>query len=437
VLTRPTEVIKGISGPDSDFAYPFWAYFLSAVKRDLEKLKDKTPEDAACCQSALLCEFFVNHYKARAQRLQELEAASRALDADLRKLPYYFTMDDIMAFRDGGGALLADKFGREEIEGRIREKCVKAEAGELPELLLISTEGSKFYAAKDKALLLVVRQIAEARPAVRGRMVEQWKRLLGDFRTAPAMDSDAAFLAELAAQVESRFPILNALVGDRLLPLVRDEAASKGELPPEVAAIFYKDSLVPLDELLGLSRKALLADARMLLPLWYSVPILASLARIIRRLAEGGARKAAARAAAAKEPEGGEAGKQKKGKRALTAKERRADFEAAAGKIAKDMLPPGRGLDEYLAELEGRWNSLLNPEAKRNLTYDVESLARDYLRGVLRTMGSNTFTTERLKNLGSNLADSPALMKIRNHQALEQFIQLYMVKVLSSRVRGD
>jgi hypothetical protein len=49
-------------------------------------------------------------------------------------------------------------------------------------------------------------------------------------------------------------------------------------------------------------------------------------------------------------------------------------------------------------------------------------------------MGTSTFTTERLKNLGSSLADSPTLLKIKNHQALELYIQLYMVKILGARV---
>jgi hypothetical protein len=280
----------------------------------------------------------------------------------------------------------------------------------------------------------VVKQIAEVRPALRSRLLEQWKRLLEDFKSCSAMETDEAFLAELSAQLESRFPILDALIRDRLLSFVRDEAAARGELPPDVARLFYKDDLIPLDELLDLSRKSLLVDAKMLLPFWYSVPVFSSLARLVHRLTANRAEKAATRARAARLALEEVKGRPAKSQRGLTAKERRAEFEAAANRIAKEILPPGYGLAEYLNELEGRWNSLLNPDAKRNLTYDVDSLARDYLRGVLRTMGTSTFTTERLKNLGSSLADSPTLLKIKNHQALELYIQLYMVKVLGARV---
>lgn len=434
VLTRPFDAVKGIQRSDSDFTYPFWAYFVSAIKKDLEKKKDKTPEDWSYFQSALLCEFYVNHYKAKAQRIQDLEAAMKALDSGLRKPPYHYSLDEILAFRDAKGTSVLGKFNHEEIEARIRDKCTKAEDGALPEFIVVATSGRRAFIAKDRALSLAVKQISEARPALRGRLIEQWKRLLEDFRSCPAMETDEAFLSELSSQLESRFPILDALIRDRLLPLVRDEAAARGDLPPDVARLFYKDDLVPLDELLDLSRKSLIVDARMLMPFWYSVPIFSSLARLVHRLTTSRAEKAAARAEAARQALEGSKDKAQKGQRGLTSKERRAEFEAAANRIAKEILPKGYGLEEYLGELEGRWNSLLNPEAKRNLTYDVDSLARDYLRGVLRTMGTSTFTTERLKNLGSSLADSPTLLRIKNHQALELYIQLYMVKVLGARV---
>jgi hypothetical protein len=435
VLTRPFDAIKGIVRSDSDFTYTFWAYFVSAVKKDLDKKKDKTPEDWSCYQSALVCEFYANHYKSKAQRVLDLEAAVKSLDAGMRKPPYHFSMDDILLFRDAKGMPVLGKFSQEELEARIREKCTKAEDGALPELMIVATSARRAFVAKDKALLLVVRQIAEARPILRSRFIEQWRRLLEDFRSCPPMETDEAFLAELSNQVEARFPLLETLIRDRLLPIVRDEAAARGDLPPDIARLFYKDDLVPLDELLDLSRKTLLVDAKILLPFWYSVPIFSSLARLVHRLSAGRVDKAAAKAKAARPAHAETKDKApSKGRRGPTSKERRAEFEEAANRIARDLLPKGYGLDEYLAELEGRWNSLLNPDAKRNLSYDVDSLARDYLRGVLRTMGTGSFSTERLKNLGSSLADSPTLLKIKNHQALELYIQLYMVKVLGARI---
>jgi hypothetical protein len=440
VLTRPSDAVKLIVRSDSDFTYPFWAYFLSAIKKDINKKKDKSAEDWSCEQSAMICDFFVNHYKGKAQRQAELEAALKALDAALRKSPYYFSLDEILSFKDAKGSPLLGKFSQEDLEARLREKSTKAGEGELPELLVLSASAHRVYVATDRALSLTVKLIGEARAELRSRILDQWKRLFEDFKHCPAMMDDAAFLAELNAQIQARFPILDALLGSRLLPLVRDEAASRDELPPDVARLFYKDDIVPLDELLSLYRKGLLTDAKMLMPFWYSVPILSAIARFIHRTGKSREEKAAAAARAAREARerAEEEAKEKTGKkRGLTAKERRADFEAAANKVAKELLPKGYSLDEYLRELEGRWNTLLNPEAKKNLSYDVDCLARDYLRGVVRSMGASTLTTERVKNLGSSLADAPTLLKIKNHHALELYLQLYMLKILGAHVEGS
>ena len=98
--------------------------------------------------------------------------------------------------------------------------------------------------------------------------------------------------------------------------------------------------------------------------------------------------------------------------------------------MAKSLTPSGYSVEEYLVELEGRWNTQINPQSKRDLTEDVQSLVRDYLRGILRTMRGSTFTLERVKGLAASLADSPTLMRITNHQALELYVQLYMAKLL-------
>jgi hypothetical protein len=47
-------------------------------------------------------------------------------------------------------------------------------------------------------------------------------------------------------------------------------------------------------------------------------------------------------------------------------------------------------------------------------------------------MRGSTFTLERVKNLAATLADSASLLQIKNHQALELYIQLYMTKILGA-----
>jgi hypothetical protein len=433
ILTKPFDAMAELKRSSSDLTYPLWAYLISAVKKDLEKKNDRTAEDQSVQQAAFLCEFYASHYRGKAQRVVELELALKALDSTIRKAPFSYTIEEIEEFHDAKGLPLVSKLGREQLEGRLHAKTTRAEAGALPELLVLAAGGHRVYIATERALHLLVRLLGEARADIRARIIEQWRRLMADYRSTPAMSDDDAFRRELESQVSARFPLLEALIASRLLPLIYNDLAAKGELPPDLDRLFYKDDLVPLEELLGLSRKALAADTRMLLPFWYSIPILSGIARLLRRLGQGGRDASAGRGSvklgADRSSETPQKAAAPKGQ---TAAQRRAEFAAAGRALASALLPSGYSVDEYLRELEGRWNTMLGVEAKANLLEDVNSLVRDYLRSVLRTMRGEVLGAERVKNLASSLADSPNLRKIKNHQALELYIQLYMAKVIGS-----
>jgi hypothetical protein len=424
VLSKPYEALAELRSSSNDFTFSFWAYLTSAVKRDLGKRAERTPEDVSVYQATLLCEFYANYYKSRARKVADLELAFKALDKALRMPPFHFSWEDVLALKDSAGQPLLGKYTREELEERLKEKTIKAAANGLPEILIVATgAGRRSYIAKDKLLILAVRLVAEARVDLRTKLINEWRALFEDFKTAEAMSDEAAYRAELSAGVESRFPLLDALLKDRLLALVYDELASKGEAPQELARFFYRGDLVPIDDLLDLPRKSVYADARMLLPLWYSIPILSAIFRLLRRLDRASQDSEKARRVKRDETTKVE----KVGPRLPN---RREAFSAAAEVAAEQLLPSGYSVDEYLRELEERWNTLLSPAAKRDLRLDVDSLVRDYLRSVTRTMGANSFTVDRIRGLAASLADSPSLLKIQNHAALEKYIQLYMASLL-------
>jgi len=425
VLSKPYEALADLKSSSSDFTFSFWAYLTSALKRDLAKRAEQTPEDVSVYQATLLCEFYANFYKSRARKVADLELAFKALDQDLRKPPFHYSWEDVLAFRDSAGQPLLGKYTREELEERLKEKTTKALADGLPELLIVATgAGRRSYIAKDKLLILAVRLVADARVELRTKFIDDWKAILEDFRSSPAMSDEETYRTELSAAVETRFPLLDALLKDRLLSLVYDELAARGEAPEELARFFYRGDLVPIDELLDLPRKSVYTDARMLLPLWYSIPLLSTLFRLLRRMDQ--ASQKSARLRREKDEETVKVAK-KAGSRPPN---RREAFSAAAAAAAEQLIPSGYSLEEYLRELEERWNTLLSPTAKRDLRMDVDSLVRDYLRSVTRSMGASSFTVERVRGLAATLADSPALLKIQNHAALEKYIQLYMVSLL-------
>jgi hypothetical protein len=428
VLSKPYEALAELKSSSSDFTFSFWAYLTSALRRDLAKRAEQTPEDVSVYQATLLCEFYANFYKSRARKIADLELAFKSLDQDLRKPPFHYGWEEVLAFKDSVGQPLLGKYTREELEARLKEKTTKASAEGLPELLIVATgAGRRSYIAKDKLLILAVRLVSDARVELRTRFIDDWKAILEDFRSSPAMSDQETFRTELGAAVETRFPLLDALLKDRLLSIVYDELAARGEAPEELARFFYRGDLVPIDELLDLPRKSVYTDARMLLPLWYSIPLLSGLFRLLRRMDQ-----ASQKSARLHREEKEETVKVEK-KVGARPPNRREAFSSAAEAAAEQLVPSGYSLEEYLRELEERWNTLISPTAKRDLRMDVDSLVRDYLRNVTRTMGASSFTVDRVRSLAATLSDSPALLKIQNHAALEKYIQLYMVSLLKHK----
>jgi hypothetical protein len=428
VLIKPFEAIQEMRQGKSDFTYPFWAYLSSAIKKDLSGKGDPTPDDVAAFQSAFIVDVYNNYFKGKTQRQQEREDAFKALGVALRKAPYLFTIQEIIDFRDGQGRPLLGKYTREELEEWIHDETTNAPEGVLPELLVLNTgQGRTQLIAKDRFLQYVVKGLHDARSAIKPHMVREWRGILYDFGTTDAMESDDAFRAELSERLAANSPVLAAALGSGYCPAIYAESRGSKDIPADLDRYFGGGRLAPLDTLLNLERKSLLTDVRMLLPFWYTVPVLSWFIGIFKRSSK---RKADQRKAVKKAINGGLEESAKGASPAGQASNRAAEFSQMAKKAERRFLPEGYSADEYLQLLESRWNNILDLRAKANLREDVNSLVRDYLRGILRSMKPAGFTPERVEMMAANLADTSNLLKIRNHAALEEYIRLYMVKLL-------
>ncbi|MBU0928182.1 MAG: hypothetical protein KKA67_10560 [Spirochaetes bacterium] len=423
ILIKPFDSVQEMRQGSGDFSYSFWAYLTSAIRKDLSSKGDPTPDDTAAYQASYVVDVFNNHFKNKAQREQERESAFKALSVALRKPPYLYAIEDVVDFRDGQGRPLLGKYTREELEAWIQERTTQAAEGFLPEILVIGSGQAKgSLVAKETLIPYIVKALREARGAVKPLITRDWRAILADFGRSASMDDDEAFKAELEKRLEANSPVLSGLLLTSLPPLVYQECRGAKEPSLDLDRCFGGSRTAGVDVLLDLDRKRLLSDVRMLLPFWYSVPVVSW---IISLFVKGSLRRGAKKAAAAKPrlEAGGPPGDRPVNSRA-------AEFSQMARAAEQRMVPKGLTLDEHLRSLSGRWNTLLDPSAKANLTEDINSLVRDYLRTALRSMRPSSFTPERIETMSANLADRPNLLRIRNHQALEEYIRLYMVKML-------
>lgn len=427
VLIKPYDAIQELRHGQSDFTYPFWAYLSSAIKKDLSGKGDPTPDDVAAYQAAFIVDVFNNFYKGKSQRRIERESAFKQLENLIRKPPYLFSIQDIGDFRDGQGRPLLGKYTSDELEEWLRERTTKAGEGALPDILVLSAgQGRAVYLAKDRFIPYAVMGLHDARAAIKPQIVRDWKAVLYNFSSLEAMESDQAFRAELRERLSAFNPVLTGALGTGYAPAIFAETRGSKEAPSELDRYFGGGVLAPVDLLLDLDRKSLLTDVRMLLPFWYTVPVLSWFIALFKRSSQ---KKKERRETVRKAVQFGD-GQAPAEAPTAQANTRAAEFSQAARKAERRFLPQGYALDEYLSTLENRWNTMLDPRAKANLTEDVNSLVRDYLRGILRSMKPSGFTPERVEMMASNLADTSNLMKIRNHAALEEYIRLYMLKLL-------
>jgi hypothetical protein len=420
VITRPFDAVERLKSSRGDIVYSFWAYLLSHMRQDLLKRGERTPEDLTLLQAAAIVEYFNNHYKGVVQRNVDVETAFKNFEQRIRKAPYAYTYEELCNFSDSSGKPLMGKYSKAEFDEFLRAKTAPGDLQKLPEVIVFqSLIGSRYYVAKDRVLIMANKMISDARLEIRTGLIESWFRVLGDYRRTQAMDDDQAYREELMARLRKCAPILVTMMEEKLILLVYFEIRGTKDALPELDRLFVKDELVPVDELLQLPRKGILTDARILLPFWYSLGALVSLMRFFRSMKRGKAKvvKEEAKRAevAAVQASGGD---------------RQNELRDAAARVEKSVVPPNVSLDDYLVDLESKWNTLLNIEAKRDLTEDVNSLIRDYLRGVIRTMRGTTFTLERLQSLAETLVGSPALLRIKNTGPLRSYIVAYMIRLV-------
>jgi len=276
VIARPGQAVNSLMEP-TDFSFRFWAHLTSLIVQEF-RVKDNIPaEEQSICQAAYLLGFYNVHYHGIAQKKKESETALRYLELRLRKQPYFFSMTDIYNLKDSKGVPLTRKYSKEALHDFLEQKLHINEGQNLPELIRLKTENKKqYYIHKEVLLPLCLKKIYETAREYKERYVEEWTLLLKEFKKSEIMTNDMAFFHSLETRLKSEDTLLHALLNFDILFLALEEAEVSYEVAEEAERLFDKKhrSLAPLDNILGLERKALLAEARMHLPIWKLFPLL-------------------------------------------------------------------------------------------------------------------------------------------------------------------
>jgi hypothetical protein len=420
ILMRPMDCLNDLENGE-DFPYMFWSVFCGLVRSDIARKKDLLSVDIAVMQSTYIIEIMNNYFRAKAFRRKERERAFNDLALEFDSPPYAFSMDAILKFTNSKGVPLLGLYSQEDLQHWLEERIRVAIADTLPEILLITGPAdAKRYIKKAHYFAFSVKLLNDARPVIRGAVKERWIGIIKRYSKEPAMENDEDYERLLQRLVGELAPELMAVLVDEKLCLVCNELEqAQGFIPENSRFFLHGGTLLPLATMLLMKRKEVLAEARALLPFWYSISLLVALVMLCNKLKN-------------LRPESKErTGKIISGGRPSGNVNQEQEMAEAGRRLESEMVPLGGEIDTYLERLENRWNTLLSKQAREDLSTDVRTLVRDRLRQTLHGQRHIMLTRDSLERLAKRITEeNSALRELNNQENLRQFIALYMVKLL-------
>ncbi len=437
-ITKPVESLESLK--NSGDVFFFWSQLCFFIRQDYDKVKDYTAEDISLLQSVFITEISNTFFKNRAQQNMQRSTALKNLEQNLSKPPYYFNRDAIIHFVDSRGVPLLGQYTEEDLNNFLHDRTTNIETNDLPELLTFRTVGSeqRYYITKQKVLPLIVRLCSDARDTVRDNLTKEWFNHYKQFETVPEMNDQKAFEKRLEKEVRSTSPILYALLNSNFLSLVHYESRMSHDPATDKINLFSDGKLVSYSELLLMQRHEISTDARILLPFWYTTPIISWFAALFlgrtkkeRRKEEEKRPVKATSHNAFEDEEENETFKRSR-TRETSSQDRKKDLVAAAKKVEAHLVPQGSTLEREMSAYIHQWNRMLDKKNAEMLTEDVNSLIRDYMRKTLRTLTGSGMTVDRIENLATTLVKTPALSKIKDQEQLTMYVELYMVQIVKN-----
>ena len=189
------------------------------------------------------------------------------------------------------------------------------------------------------------------------------------------------------------------------------------------ARLFKNGELLPYSALFVLKRKDLLFGIKQQMPFWHSIPLVAAVIKFFKNL---GKKKNVKKQ--------GDSADSQSGDEFVIVGQEQGELQRSARMVESAIVPDGKTIDEYLAELEGRWVQLIDKKARQNLIVDVQSLLRDNLRSAMKVYKLKRITRDGLREMVDIMINrSHGLQNVRDREALHLYMELFMLKMLLQR----
>ncbi len=403
---------------DADDNYLLWGQLCAFIKQDIDKKNEKLPEEESLLAAVSIIDFLNNYYRGTHQKDLQKQTALKNLGFAFQRPPYYFTIKNITDFVDSRGIPLLGQYEQTDLTDYLQRKTSICENFSVPDILTFrNSNGERFYVYADKVIPLLISLVTECRTQVKDACIAKWVQLLKNFRQDSSMRNNEAFdrFVKEVCEVEANniYAILNAPFMSALILDQKINDIQAGE----IARLYPDGKQASYSDILMLSRIELLNDAKILLPFYYTLPVISSIIAFF--------------VGHKKEPKVENKKEEQPNKEKKNTKKRKT-YKDVVGSLSKEMLPQGLSMDEALQYYLDLWNNNLNKKLRDNLTEDVNSFIRDYLRNIQRTLPVSSVDKARVEQLAETVVHTNSLSKIKDRKALKSYTEIYILKVIST-----
>jgi len=456
-----------------DFTFRFWAHFSNMLAREQNEKRDLLASERSLAQAAYIMGTLNVYYREQVRNKENEKAeALKALDKELKRPPYAYTLKDLLGLKDKKGGPLIKQEAMERVTQFLNEKIRPANNRILPELLMMRAgAGRETYIYKNLAPLVFVQELRRAASAMRDFYLQSWPESIRRDEKPPAMEDDNQFLRDVQARINTHHPLFAAFLDYGLLTGLERETTIRSELLPEYAACFNRrlGKLKPLNEILKLDRKDLARITIRNLRFWERYRLLRKLVRFLAGIfrsftGQAGAGAHPVQAAnlkkgfvkidteresigmgAGSNAEHTEGPAARRGSAAAatgpgrpsgakTYAEKKAAYQKAVVALKEQFVGRGGSIPRTLSELAEQWNPLYDPKARSNLVEDVNSMIRDYIRGLRKGFRIKPPDAARIRELARKLSRHSTFERIKKKDLFQRYIEIYMISLLGDLV---
>ena len=418
IQSKDTGLIRSIKEADDTY-YLFWGQLCAFIKQDINKKGEKLPDEEAMLQAVSIVDFMNNYYRGTHQKDLQKQTALKNLSFAFQRPPYYFNLKTITDFVDSRGIPLLGQYNQDDLSEFLKKKTSICENFSVPDILTFrNSSGERFYVYAEKLIPLLISLITEYRTAVKDACVAKWVQCLRNFRQDASMKNDVAFHKFVKETCEEEANnIYSILTSPFMSSLVLDKKINDTQAG-EIARLYPEGRQAQFGDILMLNRVEILHEAKFLLPFYYTLPVISSVIAFF----------------VGKKKDVKQKTKENNSEKKTTKKivKEKVTYKDVVASLSKEIIPEGLSMDEALQKYLDLWNTNLNPKLRNNLTEDVNSFIRDYIKSIQRKLPISSLDKKRICELAETVTGTNSLSSIKDKKALKAYAQVYILKVIQT-----